>query len=175
MFTKWFKNCLKAAIAGAGGGSAFDLPVKGVGNVMYYAGYIGYPYSAVTTFVLNATARGIHVGTGDTPATEDDYCMESPITAGLAGTVTITKSIDANGCPFVTYNVVLSNSTASDIVVKEVGFIQSEYLGNTAAATSLTDRYVLIDRTVLDTPVTVPANGNAAIYYTLKTSYDFES
>lgn len=177
MFTKWFKNCIKGMIACAGGGFTLDLPVKNVSNTTYYFGNMNtYPGSVTATFATTATNSGIHVGTGNTAATENDYALESPITSGMSGVVTVNKFIDAStNNPCVTYNMVLTNTTSSDVVVKEVGFYQQVALGASAGATSTTNRTILVDRTVLDTPVTVPANGNAAIYYTLKTSYDFES
>lgn len=172
MFTKWWKNCVKGMVAFSGSpNKAFNLPIKNVSNATYYFSGIRYPYTTTTTFQLTATSNGIHVGTGNTAATEDDYALESPVTSGLAGTVTINKDMDANGNPYITYNLVLSNSTSADIVVKEIGLYESCSCGNTVGATSSSERNFLVDRTVLDTPVTVPANGNAAIYYTLKTTY----
>lgn len=177
MFTKWWKNCVKGMIAGCQPTYAFNLPVKATnGTTYYFANLSAYPGNVTVAFSLSNTAVGIHVGTGDTAATENDYTLASLITAGLSGVITLSKGMDANDCPYVTYNLVLTNSTSADIVVKEIGMFQQESCGASAGATSgLSNRVFMVDRTVLDTPVTVPANGNAAIYYTLKTSYDYDS
>ncbi len=177
MFTKWWKNCVKGMIAGCQNTYAFNLPVKATnGTTYYFANMSAYPGNVTVAFSLNNTSIGIHVGTGDTAATEDDYMLESLITSGLTGAITVIKGMDTNDLPYVTYNLVLTNTTSSDIVVKEIGMYQQESCGASAGATSsLSNRVFMVDRTVLDTPVTVPAGGNAAIFYTLKTSYDYNS
>ncbi len=175
MITKWFKQTMKANnVVNSGTAYVFNLPFKNVLNQARYmaAGsyfQIGNPVS----LQLSATAWGISVGTSDTAATDEDVNLASTITSGLTGVITNTHGMD-NDDPYVIFNIVLTNSTASDIVIREVGFKQNVYSGTTVGATSGTgNNLMLVDRTVLPTPLTVPAKGNAALQYKLKCSYNF--
>lgn len=175
MITKWFKQTMKANnIVNAGAAYVFDLPFKNVLNQARYmaAGsyfQIGNPVS----LQLSTNTWGISVGTSDTAATDEDVNLASTITSGLTGVITNTHGMDGDD-PYVLFNIVLTNSTASDIVIREVGFKQNVYSGTTVGATSGTgNALILVDRTVLSTPLTVPAKGNAALQYKLKCSYNF--
>ena len=174
MITKWWKNMVKSFLQCAFISTTYgyDLPVKATNGTTYYC--IGsFPTMQWNSpLTLNAQNAGVSFGTSDTPATDEDYILGNTITSGIAGTFTCTKAMDGTN-PVVTLNCVLSNSTASDIVVKEVGIKCTGYYAATVGGTSNSSRVVLIDRTVLDTPLTVPARGNAALYYTLKTDYTF--
>lgn len=176
MVTKWFKNSIKIALQGqyptGMQNYCYNLPSRAVDNRIYYPTNV-YAYNNAS-FTLNATSVGISVGSGNNAATDEDYNLQTTITAGLSGTVTGTKGIDSNGRPYSTFNVVLSNTTTSDIVVREIGFKANINAGtNPDAIGNNSNRCYLIDRTVLPEPVTVPAGSSAAILYTLRTEYDF--
>ena len=176
MVTKWFKNSIKIALQGqyptGMNNYCFDLPSRATDNRIYYPTNV-YAYNNAA-FTLNANQTGISVGSGNNAATDEDYNLQTTITAGLSGVVTGTKGIDSNGKAYSTFNVVLSNTTTSDIVVKEIGFKANINAGTNPDVTGgNSNRCYLIDRTVLPEPVTVPARGSAAILYTLKTEYDF--
>lgn len=148
-------------------------PIKDVnGNTLYSSGNISnYPAGKTSAVIINTTTNpGIYLGSGSTPPTENDYSLESRITGGLTPSSTNeTAGVDENGNPFITFVFTLTNTTANDITVAEIGYFQTcmaaaSYGGNASAY----ERFML-DRTVLQNPVTVPANGNAVIEYTLKT------
>jgi hypothetical protein len=149
------------------------LSVKDIGGTTryiccYYSG--SFPNSVSYPVTFNPNAAGIQVGTGSTAATEDDYKLESPITSGMSASIpTITIDLDSSGNPYIEYLFTLTNNTSSDIVVREIGYVQTLRAPDTQGGSSGYDRYFLFDRTVLDTPVTVPANDSAAIKYRLKT------
>lgn len=174
MITQWYKNVIKTILAAAGSTYSWNIPIRAVNNTVYYvASGSGFNMGSPTSLQLSATTWGISVGTSDTPATDTDYNLVSTITSGLSGVITNIHDLDSNERPYVTFNIVLSNTTNSDIIVKEIGYKQNIQAGTTAGATSASNRTTLIDRTVLSTPLTVPARGNAAIQYTLKTDYNF--
>lgn len=173
MFTKWWKNIVKTYLQGAFMACVYgyDIPIKATNGTTYYA--TGGPTSGMqwsNPFTLNEQNAGVSVGTSDTPATDDDYKLGATITSGLTATCTCTKSMDGTK-PVVRLNMVLTNTTGSDIVVKEVGIKIAINVASAVGGTSASNRPILIDRTVLSTPLTVPAAGNAALYYTLKTDY----
>lgn len=143
------------------------------GQTRYMAPYLNgvFPSSVDYTmrFVANQNSPGVYIGTGNTIATENDYKLESVITSGITATApSISPGLDGNGNPQLQLLYTLTNLTASDIVIREVGSVQRSY-ASTAQNSSSSQNYFLHDRTVLDTPVTVPANDSAAIKYTLKT------
>lgn len=175
MITKWLKQAVKVnTIASGGSAYSFNIPVKITNGQTRYLGSGNYlNIGNFTSIQLNAVNLGISVGTSDTPATDEDYVLGNTITSGLSGVVTNTHGMD-NDDPYVIFNVVLSNSTSSDIIVKEIGYKQNLYGASSPNATSgFGGIAVLLDRTVLDTPLTVPARGNAALQYKLKCSYSF--
>lgn len=175
MITKWLKQAVKVnSLASGGSAYSFNIPVKTTANQTRYLGSGNYlNVGNVTSLQLNAINAGLSVGTSDTAATDEDYILGATITSGLSGVITNSHGMD-NDDPYVIFNVVLSNSTTSDIIVKEIGYKQNVYGATSAGATSgLGNNTVLFDRTVLDTPLTVPARGNAALQYKLKCSYSF--
>lgn len=171
MITKNFK-ALMACMLQSNGSVATKgyMPVKNVSGTTGYLGfyYAAFPYSLYKN-VSFSSAPGIIVGRGDTPATEDDYALESIITSGLtASNSTQTNGID-DGNPYLEYLFTLTNTTGSDIVVKEIGYLQFFQTATASGANASNYGSYLIERTVLSTPVTVPANDSAAIKYRLKT------
>ena len=93
----------------------------------------------------------IKVGTGTTTPTQNDYKMQNEATgitcdaASTGFTNNLTK----------TYTATFSNSTASDINITELGLFVQDY----------DDNDFLLDRTVLSTPITIPAGQSKSITY----------
>lgn len=111
-----------------------------------------YAYSNYNSYIV--------LGRGRTPATVNDYKLENMITSGLSATV--SNSVDENGdC---TQKLVITNTSSGDITIGEIGLSAPFY-----RSTISSDRgMALMDRTVLDEPVTIPAGGIGMIDYTIK-------
>ena len=175
MITKNFKAILASVLQSLGSVSGYKavVPVKKTnGDSGYTPPYFTseYPNTVGTSVQFSASNSGIHVGTGDTAPTEDDYNLESMVTSGLsASSPAATRDADNDGNPFVEFLFTLTNTTGSDIVIKEIGYFQKIIFNTTYKSTSSSDTTVMLDRTVLSTPVTVPANDSAAIKYRLTT------
>lgn len=174
MITKSFKNVLAAMLQRNNGGAYGFLSIVAVGGTTYYCANSStssnYPFTApIETVTTNINYNGIRLGTDNTPATENDYDLKSQITSGITGTASKVQGVDASGNPYLTYTILVTNTTASDITVREIGYVQSVQGTASQGGTGASARNVLIDRTVLDTPVTIPANDSAGIKYTLKT------
>lgn len=99
----------------------------------------------------------IEVGTGTTTPTADDYNLESQdnnitvIPVGVATTGSNTR----------TYTVICDNQSDEDITITEIGwFIKTLYTTNTGTFDDF-----MLDRTVLSTPITIPAGQSKAITY----------
>lgn len=103
---------------------------------------------------------GIYFGSGTTPATKDDYTLESPISSGLT-IVSASAFVEntANGQYCISRDYVLTNTTDANITVSEIGcFVPIVYD---------TDEWyqVLMERTVFPSPVTIQPGESKLITY----------
>lgn len=113
----------------------------------------------VNSFTLGTNNDGVVLGRGTTPATLDDYMLEDQITEGLSASV--ASELDADNDTVLTLTV--TNISAEDITIGEIGIVVAAPTGTNSGSTK-----VLIERTVLDSPVTIPAGGVAVVTYTIK-------
>lgn len=124
-----------------------------------------YWYLFITRLNLNwntgnsdTGGTGIGFGSGTTPPTIDDYKLESAISKGLS-----FSFVQSYGNP-CTWIITITNTSDKEITIAELGMftsIYSSYNNNSAIS-------VLVDRTVLDTPVTIPSGGIGKIEYAIK-------
>lgn len=113
--------------------------------------------------VFNSSANGIVLGSGTTAPTLDDYKLEDQIKSGL--TCSVSYVTDDNND--TSYLLTITNATDEDIVIGEIG-IQSMAWKTYNSNSSV---WVLVDRTVLDYPVTIPPGGIGQITYTIRLNY----
>ena len=116
----------------------------------------------------NSGYAGVYFGTGTTAATKNDYALESPITSGL--TITnpsrlVTKNMNERHI-FVS-DFVVRNDTSNNIVINEVGIFTPTSSENGASVNSVAVSHVLMERTVLDAPITIPAGEARLIEYAI--------
>lgn len=126
----------------------------GTGNTI---GFINALNNMAKTGGPNSTTY-IKCGTGTTAATEDDYILES-VATGLNCDSVVT-AIGSNYSK--TYTAIFSNITNADIIVTEIGF----FINYPTNGGSTVD-WFLLDRTVLSTPITIPAGESKSITYEL--------
>lgn len=175
MITNNFKQVIKLALTTYGTKNKGGLPVTNISsNTQYVCRLPGWPTSVETGGRLNnlETSYGISVGSGSTPAAATDYNLESIITSGISISVSINSdnnNLDANGNPELKMIVVVTNTGNSSVTVSEIGYFQKVRLSNSASGGGDNDRALMFDRTLLNTPVTIPAGESTAITYTLKT------
>jgi hypothetical protein len=101
------------------------------------------------------------LGTGTTAPTADDYRLESPITTNLS-----CDSVSVSRTSLIkTYTATFTNSGSSDITVTEVGFMI--YIFYNYSSTTENSDHFLMDRTVLETPITIPAGESRTVTYEL--------
>lgn len=109
----------------------------------------------------SGTYYGVYFGSGSTPATRADYTLESPITSGLTFPgVSFECTTDGNGKYVVSVKYAVTNTTESEINIYEIGCF----------CPVLKDQYdtwhlVMMDRTVLTEPITIPAGGTKIVEY----------
>lgn len=127
----------------------------------------GWPNQGPVNLSLSNTAAGIQIGSGSTPASANDHALESLITSGVSATVTLNKQVDGDGNYESAYLVTVTNNGSADVVVSEIGYVVY-LLGATNNGSSSQAIYVLFDRTLLNTPVTIAPGESATITYTMK-------
>ena len=98
---------------------------------------------------------GVVFGSGTTPPTVDDYSLES-ILSGISFTYTVEVSADGTTRTAV-YTIVNNNST--DITISEYGHTETTYMwrGATNDSNNSYSGALLLSRSLLDEPITIPA------------------
>ena len=120
-------------------------------------------FEALNKWANNSVSPGVQFGTGTTPATASDYFLQSILTPSQIDVSTPSAVSYSRGDTFDEYSVSfgVTNKTADAITISEVGLIVCPYANN----------YVLVDRTLLDEPVTIPAGQSKQITYTIRFNY----
>ena len=108
---------------------------------------------------------GTYFGTGTTPPTRADYKLEAPITSNaLYSTATEAPLVsydEDHARLYMTHEV--HNAGTTDVTVTEMGVF--------GGASDTSKVIFLLDRTVLDTPITIPAGGSKSITVAIRFDY----
>lgn len=140
-----------------------------LGNNYFQAASLFNPifiHSTDTFNAANATngtnnnyGSGVYFGNGTTPPTLDDYTFSGEILKNAGATSSVNIEEDDDGA---TYTAVytISNTGDTDFTVSEVGLVWA-----------YSTYRILFERTVLDTPVTIPAGGVGQVTYTIRFNY----
>ena len=172
MLTKNFKQVMKlVGVATTNNSDSLGiLPVTNYANTVRYARPVmqsTFPLGYYFSNIPNAAGAGVVFGSGTTPATENDYNVESAILSGLSvPTPTVTYSYDNEKVARkLTYAV--TNTSSSSITISEIGWRVKLNCTTSQGSGSTIEETVLMDRTVLDTPVTIPAGETRIIEYSI--------
>lgn len=136
--------------------------------------YIPPAANSTSTSIMtnyNNSSYGIAVGSSDTAATENDYILGNLITTLRQSAMPqVALVYDAENTKLIArIDLTLVNDTAEDIIVREIGrfacYNTTDTKGAMPSNATTNKRCVLVERTVLESPVTVPAQGTATIRY----------
>lgn len=109
---------------------------------------------------------GVVFGTGTTPPTKDDYCLSGTLLKNFSYSAAVSTTYDDTGIT-LTAIYTITNAGSDDMTIGEIGL-----MGNMCnASNSWPERKGFIERTVLDTPVTIPAGGICQVTYTIRANY----
>lgn len=125
-------------------------------------GAICMPYSNTNY----GKSYGTWYGKGRTPATIEDYKLEEPITDGsitiTGGKNAYTTAINGDHVCVAAAHLV-TNNTGADITVTEIGSFGCFTSGG---------KPIMMDHTVLETPIIIPARNTITIEYVIKFPFD---
>lgn len=128
------------------------------------------PFTIMQYWAGTIEKAGVSFGTGITPADVSNYCLESILDSTKISVATPSavsfSQFDTYEEQSVTFGI--TNKTAEAITISEVGLTATPYHSGPSTNTR---KYALVDRTVLDTPVTIPANQSKQITYTIRFNY----
>ena len=137
--------------------------------------YIGAPaststpnsYAPPTLHYLKTgyISGGVVIGDGTAEPSADDYKMSGSLVTKFTSTATVTKEDSADGC-VLTALYTITNTGSEDITISEIGLTACGN-GNPHVASDM----ALIERTLLETPVTIPPSGVGQITYTIEVKH----
>ena len=109
---------------------------------------------------INATASlhngGVAFGNGTREPSMNDYTLSGSLVTAFTASALMSKTDN-------TITVTYTLTATADITISEIGLFGLYYSGN---------RYpFVLERTLLDTPVTIPAGGVGQVVYTITLNY----
>lgn len=112
---------------------------------------------AISTLLTNYGGAGVVLGDGDTPVSSNDYRLAGNLITGFVYSQTSEagrtgQKVWAKG------KYTITNNNASHITIREIGMLQ-------AYASS---SYCMIDRQLLDSPITIEAGGVGQLEYSIE-------
>ncbi len=174
MLTKTFNQAIRAAVTGESftlkrvDGSVVTVTIPATVSNSYSQyftqGMLRIPalmkQDRYSSQVSIAGSGGVCFGTGTAEPTEDDYTITQKVMNAGSG-MSVTCGVAQNGNTWTgTYTII--NSGTADVTISEVG------LYGTIMYSSNSYYCYLIDRTLLEEPITIPANGGVGqIVYTV--------
>ena len=162
MLTKNFYSYIKAALQRASADFTLTDGSTTQSDSISNSGKI--PLKTMNAWARGNSSNGVGFGTGTTPASASDYKLESFLTHQK---ISVANPSQVSFNKFDTYEEYtvtfgVTNITAEAITISEVGLMAT--LDSSAGCN-------LVDRTVLDVPVTIPAGQSKQITYTIRFNY----
>jgi hypothetical protein len=139
-----------------------------IGNVMTtaYCKEIVGQTSSSSKPTKKAAYSGVYFGTGSTPATKNDYKLESPITSGLSITNPGGTSVDeSNGRYTYVVPFLVKNTSEVEVNIWEIGVFGETIYYKSSGAYNVQN--VLFERTVLSEPITIAPGEVKVVTYRL--------
>lgn len=175
MITQHFRRVIKDVLQR--GGANYDAyAVTGADGRTYYTAQEAPAIPANQTAVsMSTTQPGVMIGSGNASESDTSYWLDQQITSGFIASVIPTHEM-VDGEHALNLIVTVTNTGDSSMTISEIGYAlitpvvyrPREY--SSIGAPSRTEVNLLIDRTVLASPVTIEAESNARLKYSLKTA-----
>ena len=164
MLTKNFYSYMKVALEKTS--YTFTMTDGTTKDLHLSNSYSNPPFGVMHKWSVNNNRYGVSFGTGTTPATVSDYDLQNTL-GNTQIRVTVPSAVSySRGDTFDEYSVSfgVTNITDGTITISEVGLFS-------CASDSAYSYPFIVDRTLLDVPVTIPANQTKHIAYTIRFNY----
>ena len=112
-----------------------------------------------------SSSSGVILGTGNTPPTIDDCKLSGDLVTGYIYSVTVTHNIDEYGVTS-TALYTITNTSSKTITIGEIGLMAVLSSGGANAQSQ-----ALVERTVLEAPLTIEPEGVGQLTYTIRFNY----
>lgn len=166
---------------------------KPIGNTSWrYSGKFGFPESSVrgamqtplffdvsanseknsstVGYTLNGNCYGVCFGSGNEPATIDDFKLSGASVLNCSCSVSCSHSYESDGSNGVmSVHYTITNNNDTEVVIGEIGIFGEWYCRTTSNKAN--NFYYMVERTVLETPVIIPAGGVGQITYVIQMNY----
>lgn len=130
------------------------------GNISLY--WARFPYAI---YAGSTVSSQVYFGDGDVVPTMDDYTLSGNIISTVKSLSIETLNVEKDGNYYVCKRrFTFQNTGSSEITIREAGWFAFVYYSSTYSTAAL------LDRTLLDTPITVPAGGTGQVTYELRVS-----
>lgn len=129
----------------------------------YNSSYWHGIFNQMNNYKNSNSDQYVSFGNGTTPATVNDYKLESEITTGISvahPSAVTTEQTDS----YILWTATFGVSASVETTISEIGLFANVY-------TSSGSFYALVDRAVLETPITIPARQSKQITYTIRFNY----
>ena len=131
----------------------------------------GYCYGPSMKYLrkrYTGSESGVILGNGNTPPTLQDYKLSGNLITSYEYSSSVSSLQVEEGIE-ITATYTITNTGSENMTISEIGMIAPVCSGSTTAADG---SYVnLVERTVLETPVTIPAGGVGQVTYTIRMNY----
>lgn len=113
---------------------------------------------------------GTFFGSGNTAPTIDDYKLSGSVIQNITYSYVLNNSFNEDGSAgeaSVTYTI--TNNNESEITIGEIGlFCEARW---STGYNKRTHFFFMLERTALETPITIPAGGVGQVTYTIRMNY----
>lgn len=121
-------------------------------------------FRKMSTVVTSINSVGVMFGDGTTEVSKDDYQLSGNIISTISAAAA-DQSTHNDGQAIKSTVYTITNTGSTPITISEIGYFGHVGYGN--------DNYIctLVERTLLEAPLTIPAGGIGQVTYTIRMNY----
>lgn len=127
-----------------------------------------------TNSIVSKSNGGVYFGSGNTPATIDDYKLSGDVIQNITTSYVENSIYEEDGSAgTLSYTYTITNNNDTEITIGEVALFGEAYWQTASSSNSATYThfFYLFERTALESPVTIPAGGVGQVTYTIRMNY----
>ena len=163
MLTKNFYALMRAGLGLANGSVISENNEKKIAR--YDSKWWNGVFTKMNNYENTTSSQNVEFGNGTTPATVNDYKLENKITTGIS--VAYPSSVTTEYTDsYILWTVTFGITASVETTISEIGLTSIATIGDGGLSAT-----VLVDRTVLDEPITIPAGQSKQITYTIRFNY----